>query len=58
MSKKFTKKKLRLRARAEARRHNLKVNPKTFGVKLSLEQQNLEVIRSLEAKVKAAAEKQ
>ena len=57
MSKKFTKKKLRLRARAESRRHNLKVNPKTFGLKPSLEQQNLEVIRSLEAKVKAAAEK-
>ena len=58
MSKKFSTKKLRLRSRAEKRRFALKVAPKTFGVKKSIEQNNLEVIRSLEAKVKEAQVKQ
>ncbi|MEM6264137.1 MAG: hypothetical protein AAGI38_16600 [Bacteroidota bacterium] len=56
MSKKFTRKKLRLRARARIRRQKLKVNPQTRGLVPTLEQQNLATIRSLEAKVKAAAE--
>jgi hypothetical protein len=55
MAKKFTIKKHRLRARSRRRKHSLKVNPQTQGVKASLQQQNLEVIASLEAKVKAAA---
>ncbi|MDW3646497.1 MAG: hypothetical protein R8P61_05535 [Bacteroidia bacterium] len=54
MAKKFTRKKLRLRARAQARRHNLKVAPTAKGVKETLEQKNMPVIASLEAKVKAA----
>ncbi|MEM9984573.1 MAG: hypothetical protein AAF804_05705 [Bacteroidota bacterium] len=49
----FTTKKLRLRSRAEKRRRALKPSPKTFGLKESYEQKNLEVIRSLESKVKA-----
>ena len=55
MAKKFTRKKLRLRAKAQARRHNLKVAPKAKGVKETLEQQNMPVIASLEAKIKEAA---
>lgn len=52
--KKFSTKGLRLRSRAKVRRRNLKVNPVPKGLKTSVEQANLEVIRSLEAKVKAA----
>jgi hypothetical protein len=52
--KKFSTKALRLRSRAAVRRRNLKVNPVPKGLKTSLEQANLDVIRSLEAKVKAA----
>ena len=55
MAKKFTRKKLRLRARAQARRHNLKVSPVAKGVKETLEQKNMPLIASLEAKIKAAA---
>jgi len=54
MAKKFTRKKMRLRAKASARRQNLKVAPKAKGVKVTLEQVNMPVIASLEAKVKAA----
>ncbi len=57
MSKKFTTKGLRLRARAEARRRNLKMNPQIKGIKESLAEKNRPVILSLEAKVKAAGEK-
>ncbi|MCI4668473.1 MAG: hypothetical protein MRZ79_10060 [Bacteroidia bacterium] len=53
MAKKFSTKKYRLRSRAEKRRFNLKVAPKTFGVKTSVEQANLEVLRKIESKVKA-----
>ena len=53
MSKKFSTKKYRLRSRAEKRRFNLKVAPKTFGVKTSLEQSNHDVLKKLESKVKA-----
>lgn len=53
MSKKFSTKKYRLRSRAEKRRFNLKVAPKTFGLKTSLEQDNQEVLQKLESKVKA-----
>ena len=52
--KKFTKKKLRLRGRVARRRHALKVAPITKGFKQTIEMGNLEVIRSLEAKVAAA----
>lgn len=53
MGKKFTTKKLRLRARAQKRRQDLKINPPTFGVQVTPEISNLEVIRSLDSKVKA-----
>ena len=53
MAKKFTIKKNRLRARAKRRRQKLKMFPKSKGLVPSVEQQNLEVIRSLEEKVKA-----
>ncbi len=53
MAKKFTTKKLRLRARAQKRRQDLKINPPTFGVKNTPEISNLEVIRSLDSKIKA-----
>ncbi|MEL6851487.1 MAG: hypothetical protein AAFP92_23400 [Bacteroidota bacterium] len=53
MAKKFTIKKHRLRARAQRRRFSLKVNPQTFGIKETQEQKNLEVIRSLDSKIKA-----
>ena len=56
MSKKFTRKKLRLRAKAKRRRWQLKFNPSAKGVKSTPEKENLEVIRSLEAKVKEAAQ--
>ena len=56
MSKKFTRKKLRLRAKAKRRRWQLKFNPSVKGVKSTPEKENLEVIRSLEAKVKEAAQ--
>ncbi len=56
MSKKFSTKKKRLRGRASRRRFNLKVNPQSFGVKQTPEMKNLEIIRSLEAKVKAVQE--
>ncbi|MEM7659285.1 MAG: hypothetical protein AAF399_24410 [Bacteroidota bacterium] len=55
MAKKFTRKKHRLRNRAKRRRFSLKTNPVTKGVKQSLQQQNQEVIESLETKVAAAA---
>lgn len=48
----FTTKKLKLRSRAEKRRRSLKPSPKTFGVEESIAEQNLEAIRSLEAKIK------
>lgn len=54
MAKKFTIKKHRKRAKAKRRQFALKTNPQTFGLKESLEQSNLSVIRSLEAKIKAA----
>lgn len=54
MGKKFSTKKLRLRGRSERRRQNLKINPPAFGVKSTPEINNLEVIRSLDSKVKAA----
>lgn len=57
MSKKFTTKELRLRARAEDRRRRLKFDPKVKGWKPSIADQNKPVIDSLEAKVKAAQEK-
>jgi len=53
MSKKFTTKELRLRARAKVRRRNLKVNPQTKGVKPTLADENRPVIQALEAKLKA-----
>ncbi|MEL6624407.1 MAG: hypothetical protein AAFQ83_03355 [Bacteroidota bacterium] len=53
MSKKFTTKKLRLRARAKRRRFALKTNPQTTGIQSTPELENLEVIRSLDSKVKA-----
>jgi hypothetical protein len=56
MAKKFTIKKHRLRARADHRRWALKDNPPTYNVKQTPEMKNLEVIRSLEAKIKAAQE--
>lgn len=52
--KKFSIKKLRLRGRAARRRHALKVAPRAKGVSETVEQSNLEIIRSLEAKVKNA----
>lgn len=53
MAKKFTIKKNRLRSRAAARRRNLKTNPIVKGFKLSVEQKNVDLIRSLEERVKA-----
>ena len=58
MSKKFTTKERRLRARAEARRRNLKVNPQVKGKKESLAEKNRPVILALEAKVKEAQAEQ
>ncbi|MCB0836410.1 MAG: hypothetical protein KDE26_28195 [Bacteroidetes bacterium] len=55
MAKKFTIKKHRLRARARRRKHSLKVNPENKGIKANVQQQNLDVIASLEAKIKAVA---
>ena len=55
MAKKFSIKKHRLRARAKRRRWSLKTNPVTKGVVTSQQQENLPVIASLEAKVKAIA---
>lgn len=52
--KKFSTKKLRLRSRSQKRRQALKVDAPTFGVVPTPETSNLEVIRSLESKVKAA----
>lgn len=52
--KKFSTKKLRLRARSQKRRQALKVDAPTFGVVATPETNNLSVIRSLESKVKAA----
>ncbi|MEM6347611.1 MAG: hypothetical protein AAF927_27235 [Bacteroidota bacterium] len=57
MAKKFTTKKLRKRGKSKRRLFALKTNPQTFGLKQSLEQGNLEVIRSLEAKIKEAQAK-
>lgn len=51
--KKFSTKGLRLRSRAAVRRRTLKVAPVPKGIKVSIEQGNLEVIRSIESKVKA-----
>jgi hypothetical protein len=53
MAKKFTIKKNRLRSRAAERRLRLKTNPVVKGFKLSVEQKNVELIRSLEERVKA-----
>ncbi len=52
--KKFTTKGLRIKSRAKVRNFKLKTNPVTKGLKTSIEQSNLDVIRSLESKVKAA----
>lgn len=52
--KKFSIKKLRLRGRAARRRQALKVAPKAKGVNETIQQSNLEIIRSLEAKIKNA----
>lgn len=52
--KKFSIKKLRLRGRAARRRQALKVAPQTKGLKVTIAQSNLDVIRSLESKIKAA----
>lgn len=54
MSKKYTRKEKKLIARAARRRHSLKTNPQVFGKKVTVEEQNHAVIKSLEAKVKAA----
>jgi len=53
MSKKFTTKELKKRAKAKRRRHQLKVNPRITGT-YTLEQANKSVIDSLEAKLKAS----
>lgn len=53
MAKKFTIKKHRLRARADHRRWSLKEGAPVFNVKQTPEMKNLEVIRSLESKIKA-----
>ncbi len=58
MGKKFTKKKLKLRAKAQRRRFSLKTRPKTYGVKTTPEKLNDPVIKSLEKKVKAVLEKE
>ena len=58
MSKKFTTKEKRLRARAEARRWQLKTNPQVKGKKESLAEKNRPVILALEAKVKEAQAQQ
>ncbi|MEZ4830123.1 MAG: hypothetical protein R3C61_28140 [Bacteroidia bacterium] len=55
MAKKFTIKKLRLRARARNRKHSLKINPVSKGVKVTHEKMNEPVIASLEAKIRALA---
>lgn len=52
-NKSFSKKKYLLRSRAEKRRQSLKIDAPTFGVKFTPEMKNLEVIRELEAKIKA-----
>ncbi|GAB4422740.1 MAG: hypothetical protein OHK0039_38990 [Bacteroidia bacterium] len=54
MGKTFSRKELKLLARRARRRHQLKVNPKTFNVEKTVEMANLSVIRSLESKIKAA----
>jgi hypothetical protein len=46
-------KKSKLRSRAAKRRFALKPNPETHGVKTSIEKENLEVIRTLDSKIKA-----
>ncbi|MEM9718785.1 MAG: hypothetical protein AAGA10_06040 [Bacteroidota bacterium] len=51
MAKVFTRKKLRLRARAKRRRWNLKTNPQTKGVKVTPAMKNHAVIKSLEEKL-------
>ncbi|WNJ18485.1 hypothetical protein [Pontibacter sp. G13] len=53
MSKKYTKKKLKLRSRASRRRFSLMTNPVTQKFKMTPERANYDVIQSLEAKVKA-----
>lgn len=58
MSKKFTKKALRLRGRAEIRRQKLKVDLQVKGRKTQLAEENLDAIRSLESKLKAIAAQQ
>jgi len=50
----LTKKKYRLRARARRRRFSLKVNPQTKNVQNTWAMQNVEVLRTLDSKVKAA----
>ena len=55
MAKKFSTKKNRLRSRAETRRWRLKTNPTVKGFKLSVEQKNVDLIRSLEARVLAVS---
>jgi hypothetical protein len=46
-------KKSKLRSRAAKRRFALKPSPKSMGIKSSVEKENLEVIRTLDSKVKA-----
>ena len=53
MSKKFSTKALRLRAKASRRRQSLKVNAPTFGKKQGLQESNRSVIAAIEAKIKA-----
>ena len=52
MSKKFTTKELKLRARAKRRRQSLKVDKGPLQRKPTLEEKNREVIASIEAKIK------
>ena len=56
MAKVFTRKKLRLRAKARRRRYSLKTNPTTKGVKQTPEMRNHSVIKSLESKLNALQE--
>ena len=53
MAKKFTIKKLRLRARARRRRQALRVESPIVNRKPTLEEQNRPVIAAIEAKMKA-----
>ncbi len=57
MAKKLTTKELRLRARAQKRRMDLRPFPQPKGVTKSIMDKNLSIIASLEKKVKAVAAK-